>query len=75
MTKVTPRLLRGFRDYLPETMLTKQRMMNQVADVFESFGFGPLATPALEYADLLLGKYGDEGDKLLYRFRIMETEM
>lgn len=69
MTKVTPRLLRGFRDYLPETMLTKQRMMNQVADVFESFGFGPLATPALEYADILLGKYGDEGDKLLYRFK------
>ncbi len=69
MTKVTPRLLRGFRDYLPETMLTKQRMINSVSGVFESFGFGPLATPALEYADILLGKYGDEGDKLLYRFR------
>ena len=69
MTKVTPRLLRGFRDYLPETMLTKQRMMNRVSEVFESFGFGPLATPALEYSDILLGKYGDEGDKLLYRFR------
>ncbi len=69
MTKVTPRLLRGFRDYLPETMLTKQRMINSVSEVFESFGFGPLATPALEYADILLGKYGDEGDKLLYRFK------
>ena len=69
MTRVTPRLLRGFRDYLPETMLTKQRMMDQVSRVFESFGFGPLATPALEYSDILLGKYGDEGDKLLYRFK------
>lgn len=69
MTKVTPRLLRGFKDYLPETMLSKQRMLDDIARVFESFGFGPLVTPAIEYADILMGKYGDEGDKLLYRFR------
>jgi len=36
--------------------------------VFESYGFEPLETPALEYEEILLGKYGDEGDKLMYRF-------
>lgn len=65
---VEARILRGFRDYLPEVMLPRQRMLEQVARVFESFGFAPLSTPALEYADILVGKYGDEGDKLLYRF-------
>ena len=64
MTKVTPRVLRGFKDYLPDTMLSKQRMLDDIARVFESFGFGPLVTPAIEYADILMGKYGDEGDKL-----------
>jgi len=36
--------------------------------VFESYGFEPLETPALEYEDILAGKYGDEGDKLMYKF-------
>ena len=69
MSRIEARLLKGFRDYLPAAMLPKQRMLDAVARTFESFGFGPLATPAIEYADILLGKYGDEGDKLLYRFR------
>lgn len=68
MSRANPRVLKGFRDYLPATMLPKQRMLDQVAQVFESFGFGPLATPALEYEELLTGKYGEEGNKLLYRF-------
>lgn len=68
MATVEARILRGFRDYLPDVMLPRQRMLDRVASVFESFGFAPLSTPALEYADILLGKYGDEGDKLLYRF-------
>ena len=65
---IKPRILKGFNDYLPDVMLPKQRMLDAVARTFESFGFAPLQTPALEYADVLLGKYGDEGDKLLYRF-------
>ena len=63
------RVLKGFRDYLPERMLPKERMLQAVARVFESYGFAPLSTPALEYADILVGKYGEEGDKLLYRFQ------
>jgi len=65
---VEPRVLKGFRDYLPDVEEPRQRMLAAVRQVFESFGFGPVQTPALEYADVLMGKYGDEGDKLLYRF-------
>ena len=68
MSRIRARLLKGFRDYMPANMLPKERMLRSVASTFESFGFSPLQTPALEYADCLLGKYGDEGDKLLYRF-------
>ncbi len=69
MSKIVARVLKGFRDYMPENCLPKERMLRTIAGVFESFGFSPLQTPALEYAECLLGKYGDEGDKLLYRFR------
>ena len=64
-----PRRLRGFRDYLPETMIAKEQMLRRVARTFEAHGFAPLQTPALEYEEILLGKYGEEGDRLLYRFR------
>ena len=66
--RVEARILKGFRDYLPEVEGPRQAMLTKVKNVFESFGYGPLQTPALEYSDVLLGKYGDEGDKLLYRF-------
>ena len=65
---VQPRVLKGFRDYLPEAEIPRTTMLRRVARVFESFGFGPLTTPAIEYSEILLGKYGEEGDKLLYRF-------
>jgi len=61
-------VLKGFRDYDPEEMLVRQRMMDKVREVFESYGYLPLHTPALEYARVLLGKYGMEGEKLLYQF-------
>ena len=68
MKRVDARTLKGFRDYLPEAEVPRQHMLRAVVGVFESFGFGPLTTPALEYSEVLLGNYGDEGDKLLYRF-------
>lgn len=66
--KIEPRVLKGFRDYLPELMLPRQWMIERVRKVFESFGFAPLETPCLEYAEIILGKYGGDAEMLLYRF-------
>jgi histidyl-tRNA synthetase len=66
---VEPRLLKGFRDFLPAEQAGRQKMLDAITVAFESCGFAPLSTPAIEYADILLGKYGDEGEKLLYRFQ------
>ena len=60
--------LKGFRDFLPAEARKRQYVINKLKGVFESFGFEPLETPALEYEEVLLGKYGEEGDKLMYRF-------
>lgn len=60
--------LKGFRDFLPEVAIKRQRVIEIIRTTFEGFGFDPLETPALEYAETLLGKYGDEADKLLYLF-------
>lgn len=60
--------LKGFRDFLPAQERKRQYVQNKLKKVFESFGFEPLETPALEYEEVLLGKYGEEGDKLMYRF-------
>ncbi len=56
------------RDFLPERMLLRQWVIGELRTVFESFGFEPLDTPAVEYAETLKGKYGEEADKLIYEF-------
>ena len=61
-------VLKGFRDYLPPEMMARQRMIEIITAVFRRFGFLPVDTPALEYAEILLGKYGADCEKLLYRF-------
>lgn len=68
MTKPTLQTLKGFRDFLPAEKRARDYVEDKIRRVFERFGFEPLETPTLEYADLLLGKYGDEADKLVYRF-------
>ncbi|OGH06814.1 MAG: histidine--tRNA ligase [Candidatus Levybacteria bacterium RBG_13_35_9] len=60
--------LKGFRDFLPENARKRQFVLDTLKKVFESYGFEPLETPSLEYEEILTGKYGDEGDKLMYRF-------
>ncbi|MBI2051317.1 histidine--tRNA ligase [Candidatus Roizmanbacteria bacterium] len=60
--------LKGFRDFLPQQAKKRQYVINTLKKVFELYGFEPLETPALEYEEVLLGKYGEEGDKLMYRF-------
>jgi histidyl-tRNA synthetase len=60
--------LKGFRDFLPEENRKRQYVEKIIRETFESFAFEGITTPTLEYASLLLGKYGDEADKLLYTF-------
>lgn len=68
MSLIEPRTLKGFRDYLPETMIPRERLMETARRVYRSFGFLPIDTPALEYEEILTGKGGEESDKQLYRF-------
>ncbi|MBD3279581.1 MAG: histidine--tRNA ligase [Candidatus Pacebacteria bacterium] len=61
--------LKGFRDFLPLEKQQRDFVLNKVKQTFELYGFEPLETPTLEYADLLLGKYGQEADQLVYTFQ------
>jgi histidyl-tRNA synthetase len=65
---IQPKTLKGFRDFLPQQARKRDYALNILKKVFESYGFEPLETPALEYEEILTGKYGDEGEKLMYRF-------
>lgn len=64
----TIQTLKGFRDFLPNEKRKRDFVRAKIVEVFERFGFEPLETPTLEYASLLLGKYGEEADKLVYTF-------
>lgn len=66
---IKPQTLKGFRDFLPRETKKRQYVINTLKAVFELYGLEPLETPALEYENVLLGKYGEEGDKLMYRFK------
>lgn len=68
MQKQNLQTLKGFRDFLPEQKRARDLTMAKIKSSFELFGFEPLETPTLEYAELLLGKYGAEADKLVYSF-------
>lgn len=60
--------LKGFRDFLPKEARKRQFVLNTLKKMFELYGFEPLETPTLEYEEVLTGKYGEEGDKLMYKF-------
>ena len=65
---IEPRTLKGFRDFLPATMIPRERLMETARRVYRSFGFAPIDTPTLEYHEILAGKGGDESDRLMYAF-------
>ena len=58
---------RGMRDFLPDDLRRRQYVMGVIAEVYQQYGFEPLETPAVENIETLLGKYGDEGDRLIFR--------
>ena len=68
MPTITPRVLKGFRDFLPDAEMARASLVKKLEQVFASFGFVPIDTPVLEYAEILLGKGGGETDKQVYRF-------
>jgi histidyl-tRNA synthetase len=65
---ITPRTLKGFRDFLPELAMPREAIIEIARGVYRSYGFAPIDTPALEYLEILTGKGSDETDKQLYRF-------
>lgn len=69
MNKANLQPLKGFRDFLPEQARKREFVINTLKEVFSSYGFEPLETPALEYTETLLKKYGNEAEKLIYRFK------
>ncbi|MCY4019423.1 MAG: histidine--tRNA ligase [Chloroflexi bacterium] len=63
---INPRTPKGFRDFLPETMLRRKYVIEVITDVFHRFGFEPLDTPILELRETLLGKYGEDAEQLIF---------
>ncbi|MEJ2635953.1 MAG: histidine--tRNA ligase [Calditrichia bacterium] len=68
MKKIQPRIYKGTRDFLPEQMVKREYVINIIKQVFQKYGFEPLETPTIELFETLSGKYGEEGDRLTYRF-------
>lgn len=62
-----PSVPKGTRDFTPEEMLRRNYIFNTIRSVFERYAYAPIETPAMEKLSSLLGKYGDEGDKLLFK--------
>ena len=62
-----PSIPKGTRDFSPVEMMRRNYIFDTIRSVFRTYGFAPLETPAMENLSTLLGKYGDEGDKLLFK--------
>ena len=62
-----PSIPKGTRDFGPDEMIKRTYIFDTIKSVFRTYGFLPLETPAMENLSTLLGKYGDEGDKLLFK--------
>ncbi len=66
---VKPQLLKGFRDFFAEDIQVREYVINTFKRVFEKYGYEPLETPALEYADIFEKESGEEATKLFYKFK------
>src|SRR5437762_14347945 len=58
---------RGMRDFLPADVSKREYIIGIIKQVYESYGFEPLETPAVENIETLMGKYGDEGNQLIFK--------
>jgi histidyl-tRNA synthetase len=65
-----PVIPRGFRDFPPEVMILRKKILSKIERIFQRYGFDPFDTPAIEYLETLSGKYGEEAEnKLMWRFK------
>jgi histidyl-tRNA synthetase len=62
-----PSIPKGTRDFNPEQVAKRNYIFNTIRNAFETFGFQPIETPSFENSDTLMGKYGDEGDRLIFK--------
>jgi histidyl-tRNA synthetase len=62
-----PSIPKGTRDFNPEQVAKRNYIFNTIRGVFETFGFQPIETPSFENSETLMGKYGDEGDRLIFK--------
>lgn len=67
MEKISVTIPQGTRDFGPDVVRKRNFIFNTIRNVFELYGFQPLETPAMENIETLMGKYGEEGDQLIYR--------
>ncbi|MFI5129487.1 MAG: histidine--tRNA ligase [Chitinophagales bacterium] len=67
MAKINVSIPQGTRDFGPDVVRKRNYIFNTIRSVFEVYGFEPLETPAMENMDTLMGKYGEEGDKLIFK--------
>lgn len=73
-TRIEPQNVKGFRDLLPKYAFRKSEIVSIIRRIYESYGFLPVETPSLEYLEILLGEYGDENTKQIFRFRSPEEQ-
>ncbi|MGC9058483.1 MAG: histidine--tRNA ligase [Candidatus Nanoarchaeia archaeon] len=74
MEKINLKPVRGMKDCLPEKQLFIEEIIQKMCSIFQKYGFVPMQTPALEYASVLLKKYGEE-EKLIFRFKFGEEDL
>lgn len=67
-TLIQPKILKGFRDFLPESEIQRSLLIEKLTKTFRSYGFVPIDTPVLEYSEILLRKSNGETEKQVFRF-------
>jgi histidyl-tRNA synthetase len=62
-----PSVVKGTRDFLPNVMAKRNYIFSTIKKVFKTYGYSPIETPTMEKTETLMGKYGEEGDRLIFR--------
>lgn len=75
MARVTPRILSGFIEFLPEDQIQFNSMFDSIRSVYESYGYAPIETPAIELGEVLLAKAGGETEKQIYKIAHADKDM